>query len=384
MDSSSDDSSSSSNLSFKLKYPIFTVKHPCDGVPPKPKKTQKSLEVVEAEEVESDKSLEIPWLSRNRHFCKIVFDEKLIVCKTLDKMVGEAVINVYLTEENDFLVHSDWKLFDTEWSDASVEVFDNISFTSLVRRNLITVEEKYCEMDRKLSRENHLYVCEKLESYAVSLTIQMETQTLIKEYFEYFVDSCKDILTQGSLVLLLRQITVLNIQQIDPLHILMSDGKLYDVVLQLGDFHCVVFDSKFEILVKKIVATILNPHTGELFEQVTTFLSGSGRIVYQEWKKKRLVLRFDPRKDITSYYCTRYPLAKPNSFLPLEKVWRQDMQLNSMYNQRTRALQQEYETFYTQHPQLRNILRDYLKDILVRKPKSPLTYTSMYFNEFLI
>lgn len=386
MDVSSENSSSSSDLSLKLKYPIFKVKHPCDGVPPRAKKTQRATDVEATEDVESVKSQDIPWLSRYRQFCKLIFDEKLIICKTLDKMVGEATINVYLTEENDYILHTDWILFDTEWCDGSSEVFDNTSFTSLIRRNLITVEEKYCELDRKREVENHLYVCERVDFYDVTYTVQKDSQIISRESCEISFDICKDILSQGSLILLLRQMTVLNILEIDPLHILMTDGKLYDIIFNMEDFHCVLFDSKVEILVKKIVATIASPDTGETLEEVTTFLSENGRIVYQEWKNKGVVLRFDPRtprKDIQAYYCKRYPLIKPPTALPLSEVWRQDIQLNSMYNQRTRALQQEFESFYVQRPDLRGILRDYLKDLLIRKPNSPLIYTAIYFKNFV-
>ncbi|XP_008484729.1 ciliogenesis-associated TTC17-interacting protein-like isoform X2 [Diaphorina citri] len=384
MNSSGISSSTSSDLSLHLKYPFFHLKFSCDGVPLEKKKKPKPVKPVEIQEdVQSIASQDIPWLSNNKHFCKIAFDEKLIVCKTLDKYVGEANINVYLTREYDLLVHNSWKLFDTECFDNSADMFDNISFTSLVRRTLVTLEEKYCEVDVKHERENHLYVCEKLDSYHVIYTKVKHTQPLSTQTHEYCLDNFKDILTQGSLLLLLRQMTLLNIQQIDPLHLLMSDGKLFDITFELQDFQCVLFDDRYEIVVKKITAYVTDPETNQLYECITTFLSENGRIVYQEWSRKQVVLRFDPRKDITSDYCTRHPVAKPTTRIPLETIWRQDMQLNSMYIQQSKAYRRDYETFYELHPELRSILRDYMKDLLLFKPDHPTSYTIHYFNELL-
>ncbi|KAL1456438.1 hypothetical protein WDU94_001169 [Cyamophila willieti] len=384
---SSGDSTSSSNLSLNLKVPFFKPKFPCEGFywPQKKKKRKPKAppKAKSVEDVQSIRSHEISWLSKNKHFCKLAFDEKLTVFKTMDKMVGEAVINVHLTSDYDYLLHFNWKLFDVECFPNPI--FDIISFTSLIRKSLVTQEEKYCNIDTKKQLENHLYVCEKMDSYYVVPSTVNKKKILTRKYHDYCFTEYKDILTKGSMILLLRQLTILDIRECDPLHLLLEDGSLSNVTFELEDFQCVTFDNKIDILVKKITASITQPQNGQLLERITTLLSQNGRIVYQEWKFKGIVLRFDPRKDIKFDYCSHQPsMGKPSTTIPLEEVWRQDMQLNSMYHQEKKDFKREYEKYYESNPVLGKVLRDYMKDVLMFKPEDPVDYTIRYFYEMLL
>ncbi|GCB83719.1 hypothetical protein scyTo_0024178, partial [Scyliorhinus torazame] len=63
-------------------------------------------------------------------------------------------------------------------------------------------------------------------------------------------------------------------------------------------------------------------------------------------------------------------------------IWEDDMQLYFKFIDRTEALKADYNSYLRHHPELRALMADFLKFLLLRKPQDVVTFAAEYFAPF--
>lgn len=99
----------------------------------------------------------------------------------------------------------------------------------------------------------------------------------------------------------------------------------------------------------------------------------SGRIVTQEWDGCSYIININPLQFVSR--------GKPSPYdrKGLENTWYDDMQLFFKYLDYKTEAELKMKTYMHDHPEVKNILADYLNNIILMKPQNILTFTMDFF-----
>ncbi|KAJ8982230.1 hypothetical protein NQ317_013532 [Molorchus minor] len=101
-------------------------------------------------------------------------------------------------------------------------------------------------------------------------------------------------------------------------------------------------------------------------------LTVNGRLIMQEWEGCNYILNINPLANVCQppSSCDR---------LVLEKTWQDDMQLMSQYLDCKTKAEKEMKAYISDRPEIKEMIADYVQNILMLKPSNILSFTMDYF-----
>ncbi|XP_072382624.1 ciliogenesis-associated TTC17-interacting protein isoform X2 [Diabrotica undecimpunctata] len=104
-----------------------------------------------------------------------------------------------------------------------------------------------------------------------------------------------------------------------------------------------------------------------------TVMTVYGRIVTQEWDGCRYILNMNPLQFVGTGKPTLYDRKS------LENTWYDDLELFSKYMDTKTEAELKMKSYMHEHPEVKNIIADYLNNILLLKPHNILPFTMDFF-----
>lgn len=104
-------------------------------------------------------------------------------------------------------------------------------------------------------------------------------------------------------------------------------------------------------------------------------LTAGGRLVKQDWESCDYVLYVNPLLELTD------EKPRPYEKVALAKRWEDDMQLFSQYLDQKSAHSLQTRSYLKGHPELKNLIADYVTKILHMKPRTVIDFSTRYFTQ---
>lgn len=113
-----------------------------------------------------------------------------------------------------------------------------------------------------------------------------------------------------------------------------------------------------------------------IVHECMTLLTSNGNIIKQEWNQCLYILQMNPLQDpenvITCSCDTRFPNPQ----------WREDIELLSEYLDRHKLCVHKIKHYFNQEPYLEDLLSDYMRVLMHRKPANVLEFTTDFFERY--
>nr|XP_023028736.1 ciliogenesis-associated TTC17-interacting protein-like [Leptinotarsa decemlineata] len=198
--------------------------------------------------------------------------------------------------------------------------------------------------------------------------------TSLKEKFEerkyYSYAKACHLIGEGANFLLMRYLAITRFTGIIELSALYINGdmcrNIYDCS---GPMMGKVNDEEVEVC--KIYRYVIEQCGIE--HHCVTVMTVHGRIVTQEWEGCNYILNLNPLLILNKGEDYAY-----DKFIS-EKTWMNDMELLSSYLDYKTEAKLKMSTYMSDHPEVKDILADYLNNILLLKPENILTFTQDFF-----
>ncbi|XP_050502658.1 ciliogenesis-associated TTC17-interacting protein-like [Diabrotica virgifera virgifera] len=241
--------------------------------------------------------------------------------------------------------------------------------TAWVNRNFHTLEEKRTEyfQDEGIINEKTLYVGLQHRKYYVRHCSSKE-ETDNRRY--YNLAKCQDLVCEGANFILMRYLAITRYEGQFELSTTYINGDLcrnhYECT---GPMKGKVNNKETEIC--KIYRYIVEKCGIEHLS--VTVMTVYGRIVTQEWDGCRYILNMNPLQFVGTGKPTLYDRKS------LENTWYDDLELFSKYMDTKTEAELKMKSYMHEHPEVKNIIADYLNNILLLKPHNILPFTMDFF-----
>ncbi|KAJ8939320.1 hypothetical protein NQ314_011178 [Rhamnusium bicolor] len=244
--------------------------------------------------------------------------------------------------------------------------------TSWVDRYLHTLEEKRTEFVQQddVLNEKSIYMALQNNKYYIKNASSIDN---IEDRKYYSLAKMHDLVSEGANFVLMRYLAVMQYIGTFELSTIYINGDLCrNIYVRLectgpkpGEVNGKTVD------VCKIYRYIIEECGIE--HHCVTVLTTNGRIVTQEWEGCDYILNMNPLQFIQS--------GAPSSYdrLVLPKTWEHDMQLMSKYLDCKTAAECQMKTYMADHPEVREMIADYVQNILMLKPVNIMSFTMDYF-----
>ncbi|KAK4877793.1 hypothetical protein RN001_010299 [Aquatica leii] len=264
-----------------------------------------------------------------------------------------------------FLVHLSSE-FDVEGNQAGSTI------TAWVDRNLHTLEEKRSEhiICDGVTNEKVLYFGIQPRRYYIKHMSTLE-KLLDKKY--YSMEKACNLIGEGANFILMRYLAVSRHIGIFELSSMYINGDMC-----LNVYNCrglesgIVNDQKLDLC--HIHRTIIE-ECG-ITHYCKTILTLQGQIIKQEWKDCNHILQVNP----LAYVHNEKPTG--NEHILLHQIWEKDMQLLSKYLDSKTTYAMDIKSYLADHPELKDMMADYVQKTLFMKPEDVLDFTIKHFNRF--
>ncbi|CAH1118464.1 unnamed protein product [Phaedon cochleariae] len=263
--------------------------------------------------------------------------------------------------------------FSIEGGGKQVKVADGNAgsrITAWVDRNFHTLEEKRTEYftdEEGQFNEKSLYVALQKNKYYLRTT---SSPPDIQERKYYGLGKTHDFVGEGASFILMRYLAVTRYTGSLELSTTYINGDMCRNIYECtGPKMGSVNDKNMEVC--KIYRYIIEKCGIE--HHCVTVLTVHGQIISQEWEGCNFILNINP----VQYVDDGKPC--PYDRLILEKTWIDDMELLSKYLDCKTEAELKMKTYSADHPEMKDILADYLNNILLLKPENILTFTMDFF-----
>ncbi|KAG5873451.1 hypothetical protein JTB14_007218 [Gonioctena quinquepunctata] len=240
--------------------------------------------------------------------------------------------------------------------------------TAWVDRNFHTLEEKRTEYVEEVDKMNEksIYIAMQDNKYYMRTT-SLKDKLEERKYFS-LEKACK-LVAEGANFILMRYLAITRYHgqfELSTVHI--NGGLCRNIYECTGPMKGTVNGEEIEVC--KIYRYIIEEFGIE--HHCVTVLTVHGRIVTQEWEGCNYILDVNPLQILSK---GKFPYDK---FI-LEKTWMEDMELLSKYLDCKTEAELKMETYMSDQPDVKDILADYLNNILLLKPEHILTFTEDFF-----
>ncbi|KAF5291752.1 hypothetical protein FQA39_LY14240 [Lamprigera yunnana] len=264
-----------------------------------------------------------------------------------------------------FLVHVSSK-FDVNGYQAGSLI------TSWVDRNLHTLEEKRSEYIKENGplKQKTLYFAIQQGRYYIKHTSTLEG-LCDKKY--YSMQKTANLVGEGANFILMRYLAItLYIGKFELSAMYINGDMCQNVYICLGPESGMVNDQKLDL---HRINRIVIEECG-IMHYCVTILTYYGQIVKQEWKDCDYILQINPLAVV--------PNEKPtgSEHLLLQKIWDKDVQLLSKYLDSKETYMMDIRSYLVDHPELKDMMADYVQKTLFMKPEDVFDFTIQYFTRF--
>ncbi|CAG9857564.1 unnamed protein product [Phyllotreta striolata] len=246
--------------------------------------------------------------------------------------------------------------------------------TAWIDRKLHTLEEKRTEyVDFKTDRqhmEKSLYVGLQRRKYYLRHAFTLNDDEPVEERKYYSLAKARNLMGEGANFVLMRYLAITQYKGDFELSTTYINGNMCRNIYECtGPLKGTVNGQQIDIC--KIYRCIIE-ECGLQHSSCTT-MTIHGRIVTQEWDGCRIIINMNPLQHI------KPGTPSPYDRLCLNQTWYDDLELFSKYLDVKTDVELNMKTFIADHPEVKNILADYLNNILLLKPDNILTFTINFF-----
>ncbi|XP_076763629.1 ciliogenesis-associated TTC17-interacting protein [Xylocopa sonorina] len=304
----------------------------------------------------------------------LCFRESLMICLKNKSIKDTNPIGCYCIlvesigpEGQEFLVHVQ--------SSMSVDGhFGGSKVISTVTSKFHCLEEKRTEFvhDDGL-HEKIIFIGTKDNFYHVQLirTCPCDNSTKTKD-LPFHVNS--KLITEGVNILLMRHLALMNYEGT-----LSFQSITMDADLAVSDYICtpaehMELDGHFSS-----VYTIerRTQKEGEIINTVRTYLTPEGKILKHNWLNIPYILKSNPLADPRSS-CKTIKIEEP-----LKNYWIEDIEMFSKYLDMKSFEIAKHTEYLTDHPEIKQLIADYVQMLLVVKPENVIDFTIQHFKAFV-
>ncbi|XP_018576523.1 ciliogenesis-associated TTC17-interacting protein [Anoplophora glabripennis] len=262
-----------------------------------------------------------------------------------------------------FLVHFSSQ-FDVEGCNAGSNI------TAWVDRYLHTLEEKREEFLLQTNgdiNEKTIYAAIQNQKYYMRHTSVLENLE-IRKYYPFFVT--KNLVLEGASFILMRYLAITQFAGTIELSTMYINGEMCRNIYEcIGPKPGEVNGKKIDVC--KIYRYVIEECGIE--HNSVTVLTTYGRIITQEWEGCNYILNMNPLQYVGE--------EEPPSYdrLVMSKIWMDDMQLMSKYLDCKTTAEREMKTYMADHPEIKELIADFVQNVLLLKPENILLFTKDYF-----
>ncbi|RLU23669.1 hypothetical protein DMN91_003875 [Ooceraea biroi] len=294
------------------------------------------------------------------------------------KQVGGYCIQVESVgpEGREFLVHVH--------SSMTVDgYFSGTKLISSMTEKLQCLEEKHTEYGSRTIREFHsdenglheksLIVGLQENAYHVEITrtcpfdVSPLTESKDLKLCQY-----KSLISEGVGVLLMRYLAITNFDGTLRFQNIAIDGEII-----VSDYICTALrDIELRGHHQKVYTVERKIYKDDsLTQQVKIYLTPEGRILIHDWLDVPYVVQNNP-------LLQNLADAGTNGQVPMREQWMQDIQMVSKYLDAKSCNTAHYTDYLVDHPEIKQLITDYVQSLLVVKPVDVIGFTIQYFKAF--
>ncbi|KAJ8956315.1 hypothetical protein NQ318_015053 [Aromia moschata] len=241
--------------------------------------------------------------------------------------------------------------------------------TAWVDRYLHTLEEKrteYVSQPHEVLNQKSLYTALQNRKYYLKSTSTLDN---VEERKYYGINKTKELVCEGASFILMRYLAVTRYQGTFELSTMYINGDMCRNIYECTGPTTGEVNGK-TVGICKIYRYIVEECGLE--HHCVTVLTVYGRIITQEWEGCNYILNLNP---------LQYVSEPPSSCdrLVLEKTWTDDMQLMSKYLDCKTKAERKMKNYMADHPEIKEMMSDYVQNVLLLKPENVLSFTMDYF-----
>ncbi|KAH0821139.1 hypothetical protein GEV33_001651 [Tenebrio molitor] len=230
--------------------------------------------------------------------------------------------------------------------------------------NIIPKKRPYVKLDDGLDQQA-LYVNSQEDFYYLRHDKK-------KDIF-YSPKKARNLICEGASFILMRYLAIAKFVGTFEVTTLYINGDLCRNIYECkGPSSGIVNDNKIDVC--KIYRTIIEECGIE--HKSITLMTLSGQILKQEWRFCNYILQINPLVDLSNKEPTGHER------IPLEKSFGKDLQLLSLYMDAKTINKKLIENYMEDHPEIKDMLADYVQTVLQLKPEDVFEFTAKYFLAF--
>ncbi|CAG9772739.1 unnamed protein product [Ceutorhynchus assimilis] len=261
-----------------------------------------------------------------------------------------------------FVVHLSSE-FDVDGENAGSRII------SWVDKDFHTMEERRTEyFYHQPKEEKRLYFALMKDKYYIKYRDCSEAISDDKRNY-YSLSKTKDLIGEGANFILMRYLAITRYRGVFELSTIYINGEMCRNI-----YECKGpkpgFVNGHPVDVCKIYRTIME-ECGIIHLSVTV-LTVYGMIISQEWEGCPYIVHINPE-------FVTYGKPIPYDYIALKKVWETNMELVSKYLDCKVEAEFKMQTFIRDHPEIQDMLADYLQSALLLKPENIMQFTKDYF-----
>ncbi|KAE9540908.1 hypothetical protein AGLY_004153 [Aphis glycines] len=315
----------------------------------------------------------------NEGISKLCFNETLTIWNEKEEEVGEFVGKIRKSHLNTNPSTLMINLNSTNIFEHGKEIGLSVITTTTV--NFLSYEEKWSQWQSEDSEMTHktVLISNKNNDGRVQIYTDLNNSELIDQTKNIKLKQIKNLLTEGMNYAFLRHLAIIGFEGIiKNKKAVTINGTLCKTIYEcsLKDNYKINEVSIPVVIIKRIL------QLGKSFKtpitHMTTILTRLGYILQHSWGKK-----FDKKLKINkSMRITKDGFVHNDTMLHLKNNWEQDIRFKSMYLDKVSEMKMKYNTYTKNHSDVKDMIIDYVKNILLAKPDDVLQFSIDHFKQF--
>ncbi|XP_026822569.1 ciliogenesis-associated TTC17-interacting protein-like [Rhopalosiphum maidis] len=310
---------------------------------------------------------------------KICFNETLTILNEKNEEVGEFVGKIRKSNSNTnpatLMIH----LNSTNISEHGREI--GLSVITTTTANFLSYEEKWSQWyseESEITRKTVL-ISNKNNDGRVQIYTDLNNGELIDQTKNINLTKNKNLLTEGMNYAFLRYLAITGFEgTIKNKTAVTINGTLCKTIYEcsIKDNYKINKVSIPVVTIKRVIQIKKSFKTSIV--HMTTILTRLGYILQHSWGKKidkKLVINKSMR-------ITKDGFVHNDTMLHLKNNWEQDIRFKSLYLDKVSEMNIKYNTYIKNHGDVKDMIIDYIKALLLAKPDNVLQFSVDYFKQF--
>ncbi|XP_025208132.1 ciliogenesis-associated TTC17-interacting protein-like [Melanaphis sacchari] len=318
-------------------------------------------------------------LIENENILKLCFNETLTILNEKGEELGEFVGKIRKSNLNTNPATLIVNLNSTNISEQGKEI--GLSVITTTTANFRSYEEKWLQWYTEKSEMTRktILISNKNNDRQVQIYTDLNDGELIDQTKNINLKKIKNLLTEGMNYVFLRYLAIIGFEgTIKNKTAVTIDGTLCKTIYEcsLKDNYKINKVSIQVVIIKRVLQLKKSFKTSII--QMTTILTRLGYILQHSWGKnisKKLTINKSMR-------ITKDGLVHYDTILHLKNNWEQDIRFKSMYLDKVSEMKIKYNTYIKNHKDVKDMIIDYIKAILLAKPDNVLQFSIDHFEQF--